>query len=354
VSSRPTWWNAVTRGDAAALHVNEAGVFSFEAGPRPDTPTPTPADLHGFVSTHAGTVARARLDATGDVSFVVVDGPLRFRVHALRAGGGLALQVRAVDERPLPLDDVGLSADLVRELPRAGLCVIAGPARSGRSTTRASLVQALAAERSVLSLEDPVEIPLRPAGHALVQEGIHDDGVDLGRRVTDQSRARTHDVASFDATAVAMRPSWLAHALVDIAHHRLAVVTATAARTSSVRADLVCSMSGPARARDLERIARYIHGIRHQRRLPAREGMGAVFAAGWTAFDARRRNLFAAAADDELDADVEARPLPGDRSLSEALVGLVRDRRVTLQSALAASPVKMAFQDRLNRAMEKR
>jgi type II secretory ATPase GspE/PulE/Tfp pilus assembly ATPase PilB-like protein len=73
------------------------------------------------------------------------------------------------------LDELGLAAEMVRELRKAvamphGLILVTGPAGSGKSTTLYALAKhilALTPGRSVVSLEDPVE--QRLAGMAQIQ-----------------------------------------------------------------------------------------------------------------------------------------------------------------------------------------
>src|SRR5947208_8889117 len=88
-----------------------------------------------------------------------------FRVSSLRTVCGEKLVLRPLDDyKPvLPLEELGMSTtalDTVRALlgDRHGMIVVAGPARSGKTTTLSAIASALqSAAASVVSVEDPIE-----------------------------------------------------------------------------------------------------------------------------------------------------------------------------------------------------
>jgi len=91
----------------------------------------------------------------------------RFRVSAFRQRGALSLVMRSIPVRiPTPAD-LGLpaAATALVEQPR-GLVVLAGGARSGRSTTAAALLGHLNENypRHILTFEDPIEHIHAPGG----------------------------------------------------------------------------------------------------------------------------------------------------------------------------------------------
>ena len=85
-------------------------------------------------------------------------GRFRFNVHRTRGSVGAA--IRCLSDRIPPLDELGLP-DSVREFTKAkrGLVLVTGTTGSGKSTTLASLIDAINSTRHdhILTIEDPVE-----------------------------------------------------------------------------------------------------------------------------------------------------------------------------------------------------
>lgn len=86
----------------------------------------------------------------------------RLRVNAYLTQGGdkIALSIRKLPLNPITLDKTGLPASvrLMADMPR-GLILVAGATGSGKSTTMASIVDAINATRNghVITIEDPIE-----------------------------------------------------------------------------------------------------------------------------------------------------------------------------------------------------
>lgn len=85
-------------------------------------------------------------------------GRFRFNVH--RARGSVGAAIRALSDRIPPLGELGLPAS-IKEFTQAkkGLVLVTGPTGSGKSTTLASLIDAINTTRHdhILTIEDPVE-----------------------------------------------------------------------------------------------------------------------------------------------------------------------------------------------------
>jgi len=84
----------------------------------------------------------------------------RFRVSVLKAKGNVGIVLRQIPTKLMTLQQIGLPAQ-VKELlfrPR-GLVLVTGPTGSGKTTTLASMVNVINAERDchIITVEDPVE-----------------------------------------------------------------------------------------------------------------------------------------------------------------------------------------------------
>jgi twitching motility protein PilT len=89
-----------------------------------------------------------------------VSGLGRFRLNVHVARGGVAAAVRHLSDRIPGLNELGLPP-AVQQLAEAhrGLALVTGPTGSGKSTTLASLMDAINTSRNahILTIEDPVE-----------------------------------------------------------------------------------------------------------------------------------------------------------------------------------------------------
>jgi twitching motility protein PilT len=94
-----------------------------------------------------------------DFSFGV-KGLARFRGNVFMQRGALAGVFRLIPYKILSMDDLGLPP-IVREISRKprGLVLITGPTGSGKSTTLASIIDAINVERKehIVTIEDPIE-----------------------------------------------------------------------------------------------------------------------------------------------------------------------------------------------------
>lgn len=102
----------------------------------------------------------------------------RFRGNAYRARGAAAAVLRHVRDDVPSIDALGLP-EVVRQLTtlQTGLVLVAGPTGCGKSTTLASLVDAINGERRchILTIEDPIEYLHTERMATLSQREVHTD-----------------------------------------------------------------------------------------------------------------------------------------------------------------------------------
>ncbi len=102
--------------------------------------------------------ARAAWAERGTATFAYGDGAGRVRVTLTRDQRGPGAALRLLHGEGLPLDRIGLAA-AGDWLDGRGLVMVCGPAGAGKTTTVAALVRALGERRrSVVAIEDPIEI----------------------------------------------------------------------------------------------------------------------------------------------------------------------------------------------------
>lgn len=121
----------------------------------------TPEDTLSMVKETMNAVKLEMLEKKGELDYSFSYPNVgRFRVNAYRQRGSYGLAFRVVYGRIPSLEELGLPpvvADLSRK--KRGLILVTGPTGSGKSTTLASMIDLINAERSchILTLEDPIE-----------------------------------------------------------------------------------------------------------------------------------------------------------------------------------------------------
>ena len=118
-----------------------------------------------------------------DASFTA--GGLQFRLNCFHDRDGRAAAIRSLEFVPPPLESLGFPNNVWRDLvtKQHGLVLVAGITGAGKSTTIASLIDRIAATRPcrIITLEDPIEYPLRSQAGLISQR-------EIGRDVTSFER----------------------------------------------------------------------------------------------------------------------------------------------------------------------
>jgi type IV pilus assembly protein PilB len=128
------------------------------------------------------------------VRFTSGDTEVEFRAYRLPTLLGDKFVLRFIGRRkaPLPLDELGLSAgamEVVRDLLRHshGLILVAGPSASGKTTTLASLLNAIESDsRSIVTLEGTIEYQIPGANQTQLSETATTSGAALLRAILQQ------------------------------------------------------------------------------------------------------------------------------------------------------------------------
>ena len=117
-----------------------------------------------------------QLRGVGDIdsSYQLAEEELSFRINTFRDRDGLACAIRVLPRKIPLLENIGFPDDRVRaelQTLQQGLVIVTGVTTSGKSTTIASLIQAIngTQRRRIITLEDPIEYVI-PSDKSLISQ----------------------------------------------------------------------------------------------------------------------------------------------------------------------------------------
>jgi len=144
-----------------------------------DYPVLTPEGVHRMMEHMTNEEQRARFAKVKDVDFSYeIPGVARFRVNVHLQKQALGIALRLIKEEIPPIADLNLPEVIARltYLPR-GLVLVTGDTGSGKSTTLASMIQAMNERyhKHIITLEDPVEYALVSSKCVIEQRELGDD-----------------------------------------------------------------------------------------------------------------------------------------------------------------------------------
>jgi twitching motility protein PilT len=161
------------------------------------------------------------------------DGLGRFRVNLFRKIGGLGASFRIVPSQPPKLELLGLPPIVERFLEnRQGLLLVTGAAGTGKSTTLASLVDALNRREklNIITIEDPIEYLHKSKECLVIQRevGTHVPSFAVGLRATlreDPDVILVGELRDFETISLAMTAAETGHLVLSTLHTSSATKT---------------------------------------------------------------------------------------------------------------------------------
>lgn len=150
-------------------------------------PTLTPADTEAYAQAIFTQRAAVEFRNTGEADFAYGKASLgRFRVNAYRQRGSVSLVLRRVLPVTFTFDELALPPILERlsHEPR-GLVLVTGPTGSGKTTTLASMLDYMNAQRrlNIITIEDPIEVLHRDKNSIVSQREIGMDTIDFNEAI---------------------------------------------------------------------------------------------------------------------------------------------------------------------------
>ena len=192
-----------------------------------DLPMLAPKSVKEYLSQMVSPEQMARFEDEMDLDFSYeVQGLSRYRVNAHYQRGTVGLAMRAIKTDVPPLDDLNLPEIISRltYLPR-GLVLVTGDTGSGKSTTLASMIQAMndRYRKHIITLEDPIEYSFQSNKCLLEQRELGDDmpNFDSGLKHAlrqDPDIILVGEMRDLETTALAISAAETGHLVLSTLH----------------------------------------------------------------------------------------------------------------------------------------
>ncbi len=192
-----------------------------------DLPMLAPKSVKDYLAQMVSPEQMTRFETELDLDFSYeVQGLSRYRVNAHYQRGTVGLAMRAIKSDVPPLDDLNLPEIISRltYLPR-GLVLVTGDTGSGKSTTLASMIQAMndRYRKHIITLEDPIEYAFQSNKCLLEQRELGDDMPNFGSGLKhalrqDPDIILVGEMRDLETTALAISAAETGHLVLSTLH----------------------------------------------------------------------------------------------------------------------------------------
>lgn len=258
----------------------------------------------------------------------------RYRVNVFRQQGTAALAFRLVrSEIPSP-EELGIPSSVIDLYNRKrGLILVTGPTGSGKSTTLASIIHKvnLCRDAHIITLEDPIEYVHTHKMSMVNQREIGSDtqsyanGLKAALR-EDPDVILVGEMRDYETISVAVTAAETGHLVLSTLH--------TIGAASTV--DRIIDVFPPHQQQQIRvQLANVLEGIISQQLIPKADGRGRVGAFEVLHVNLAVRNLIREGKTHQLPSIMQTGRRQGMMTMDEAIIQLVRDRKITPQMALS-------------------
>ena len=327
--------------EGSDLHIttNSAPQLRVDGQLRPlDLPLLGAAETKQLVYSVLTDAQKKRFEETRELDFAFgIRGIARFRCNVFSQRGAVAAVYRLIPDVIRSARELGLPAviEQLAERPR-GLVLVTGPTGCGKSTTLAALIDKINAERHhhILTIEDPIEY-IHPHKNCLVnQREVHSDTLSFAPALRaalreDPDVVLIGELRDLETIESALRIAETGHLTFATAHTNSAYQTIN--RIIDVFPD-----SQQAQVRT--QLSLVLEGIMCQALLPRSSGSGRVVATEVLIPTPAIRNLIREDKIHQLYSAMQAgQEKLGMQTMNQSLATLVKMRRISMETAVAAS-----------------
>ncbi|HHW14686.1 MAG TPA: type IV pilus twitching motility protein PilT [Firmicutes bacterium] len=295
----------------------------------------SPANTQELVFSMLRPEQQTKLEQQGQLDFSYgVQGLGRFRVNGFRQRGTYCAALRIIPTQVPSYRELGLP-EIVHTLAQKpqGLVLVTGPTGSGKSTTLASMLDAINEERDchIITLEDPIEYLHRHKRSIINQREI---GLDTGSFSEGLRAALRQDpdvilvgeMRDLETIATAITAAETGHLVLATLHTNDAVQTV----------DRIIDVFPPHQQPQIRtQLAAVLQGVLAQQLLPRRDGQGRVVAVEVLVATAAVRNLIREGKTHQMLSLLQTGGKVGMQTFEAAYRDLVRRGLVSEQTVLA-------------------
>ncbi len=255
----------------------------------------------------------------------------RFRVNAFHERGNLAAALRLIPNEILTIEQLGLPPIVSKfaDYPR-GLVLVTGPTGSGKSTTLASMVHKINAERAqhIVTIEDPIEFTHKSNKSVIVQREVHYDTYSFSAALRSSLR-QDPDVVLIGE----MRDLETIAAAITIAETGHLVFATLHTNSASQSIDRMIDVFPPHQQPQIRsQLANILQAIVSQRLIPAIGG-GRIASAEILVATPAVRNIIREGKSHQLEAVIQTGAEFGMQSMDKTLVSLIHNGTITYDEA---------------------
>ena len=259
-------------------------------------------------------------------------GHARFRVNVLFQRESVGAVFRAIPEKALPLEDLGLPEVIgsLAELTR-GLVLVTGPTGSGKSTTLASLVDMINMTRSchILTIEDPIEFVHNHKKALVNQREVGQDTWGFGQALKhalrqDPDVLLVGEMRDLETISTALTAAETGHLVFATLH------TQDAPQSIDRMVDV---FPAEQQAQVRVQLASTIQAIVTQQLVPVRAGKGRTAAIEIMMATPGIRNLIREGKGYQITSAMQAGGRYGMQTMDQSLAHLVKKNIITLEAA---------------------
>jgi len=316
------------------------------------TPPMTPAETKSLIYSVLTDSQKHRFEESLELDFSFgVKGLARFRANIFYQRGAVSGAFRTIPWKILSFKELGLP-DVVTKLadrPR-GLILVTGPTGSGKSTTLASMIDKINAERHehIVTIEDPIEYLHGHKGCLVNQRELHADTRSFPNALRaalrqDPDVVLIGEMRDLETIESALRIAETGHLTFATLH------TNSAAQTIN----RIIDVFPPHQQSQIRaQLSLVLEGILCQALLPKPNGHGRALALEILIPNAAIRNLIREDKVHQIYSAMQVGQLRyGMQTFNQSLAGLVFKKQITRELALSMSSKPDELEDMLNRGV---
>lgn len=309
----------------------------------PEAPRLTPEQTEGFARQFLEARQVEQVEEIGSIDFCyAVEGLARFRASVVRQRRGWECVFRVINPNIRTMEELGLP-DVMYDLLKYhnGIVLVTGSVGSGKTTTLASMVNQINAERRdhIITLEDPIEYVQHPMNCQVTQREVHShtESFSTALRASlrqDPDVIMVGEMRDLETISLAITAAETGHLVLATLH------TSNAARTMQRLLD-VFPVEQQAQIRTM--VSESMRGVICQQLVPRADGNGRALALEIMVNTPAIGNLIREGKNFMIPGQMQTGRKQGMCLMDDSLMELVQSQQITEQEAYLRAENKKMF-----------